>query len=453
MMKPKAFFLALCSAGLFAQQLPPAPKAHLTDVTPKPGYFNEPAIAVNPKNPDQLVTAWQVSASVAYSRDGGHTWKVAEGTTPKDYRVAGDVSITYDAEGHAILCYIAFDKLGTTNYWAHGATRNGIFIRRSLDGGQTWEPEAMTVIAHDSTPDIPFEDKPWIVADTAGPHAGNLYIGWTHFTLSTSELFFSRSTDDGKTWSRPIKLNSVSGLPRDDNGALEGFHGVVAPDGTLYTIWDNRDGIMMAISRDGGLTFTKDRLIIPAGPGYFGITGVFRSNGFPQIGIDPRETGAKLKPPHAPAQGGNLYVAWSDYTNGDVDVFVSSSADQGRTWSRPVRVNSDPVHNGHDQFFQWMAVDPVNGAVELIFYDRRAENETTTVTLARSLDGGKTFQNYTWDSESFEADGEFLGDYLAITAFGNKVFGAWAHQTQEEVKTERGKRTRTVLRVGTADFN
>jgi len=453
MMKPKAFFLALCSAGLFAQQLPPAPKAHLTDVTPKPGYFNEPAIAVNPKNPDQLVTAWQVSASVAYSRDGGHTWKVAEGTAPKDYRVAGDVSITYDAEGHAILCYIAFDKLGTTNYWAHGATRNGIFIRRSLDGGQTWEPEAMTVIAHDSTPDIPFEDKPWIVADTAGPHAGNLYIGWTHFTLSTSELFFSRSTDDGKTWSRPIKLNSVSGLPRDDNGALEGFHGVVAPDGTLYTIWDNRDGIMMAISRDGGLTFTKDRLIIPAGPGYFGITGVFRSNGFPQIGIDPRETGAKLKPPHAPAQGGNLYVAWSDYTNGDVDVFVSSSADQGRTWSRPVRVNSDPVHNGHDQFFQWMAVDPVNGAVELIFYDRRAENETTTVTLARSLDGGKTFQNYTWDSESFEADGEFLGDYLAITAFGNKVFGAWAHQTQEEVKTERGKRTRTVLRVGTADFN
>src|SRR5579859_258231 len=454
MMKLKAFFfLALCTAGLFAQQLPPAPKAHLTDVTPKPGYFNEPAIAVNPKNPDQLVTAWQVSASVAYSRDGGHTWKVAEGTAPKDYRVAGDVSITYDAEGHAILCYIAFDKLGTTNYWAHGATRNGIFIRRSLDGGQTWEPEAMTVIAHDSTPDIPFEDKPWIVADTAGPHAGNLYIGWTHFTLSTSELFFSRSTDDGKTWSRPIKLNSVSGLPRDDNGALEGFHGIVGPDGTLYTIWDNRDGIMMAISRDGGLTFTKDRLIIPAGPGYFGITGVFRSNGFPQIGIDPRETGAKLKPPHAPAQGGNLYVAWSDYTNGDVDVFVSSSADQGRTWSKPVRVNSDPVHNGLDQFFQWMAVDPVNGAVELIFYDRRAENETTTVTLARSLDGGKTFQNYTWDSESFEADGEFLGDYLAITAFGNKVFGAWAHQTQEEVKTERGKRTRTVLRVGTADFN
>ena len=146
-MKIYALLFAFCSSALFAQQLPPAPKAHLTDVTPKPGFFNEPAIAVNPKDPQQLVAAWQVNASLAYSRDGGQTWKVAEGTAPKEYRISGDVSITYDSAGRAILCYIAFDKLGTTTYWAHGATRNGIFIRRSPDGGQTWEPEAVTIIA------------------------------------------------------------------------------------------------------------------------------------------------------------------------------------------------------------------------------------------------------------------------------------------------------------------
>lgn len=452
-MKITALFLALCSAGLFAQQLPLAPKAHLSDLTPKPGFFNEPAIAVNPKNPQQLVTAWQVPASVAYSQDGGRTWKTAEGTAPKEYKISGDVSIAYDAQGRAVLCYIAFDKLGTTNYWAQGATRNGIFIRRSADGGQTWEPDAITVIAHDSTPGIPFEDKPWVVADTNGAHAGNLYIGWTHFTLEASDLFFSRSTDGGKSWSQPIKLNSVPGLPRDDNGALEGFHGVVAPDGALYTIWDDRDGIMMAISHDGGATFTKDRRIIPAGPGYFGITGVSRSNGFPQIGLDARSVVNNKNDTRSSGQGGKLYVAWSDYTNGDVDIFVASSADQGRTWGAPVRVNTDPLHNGSDQFFQWMAVDPQSGAVNLIFYDRRRDNLGTTVTLARSVDGGKTFQNYTWDSDTFEAEGDFLGDYLAITAFGNRVFGAWAHQTSEETKTERGKRTRTTLRIGTADFN
>lgn len=431
--------LLMLVAPLAAQQLPPAPKAHVVDVTPKPGYFNEPGIAVNPADPNQLAVAWQINASLAYSQDGGQTWTIAPDIAPKNYRVSGDVSITYDAFGRVVLCYIAFDKLGTSQYWAHGATRNGIFIRRSADAGKSWPASATAVISHDSTPKIPFEDKPYVVAANSGPHAGDLYVGWTQFTLSTTELLFSRSTDGGETWSAPIKLSSVSGLPRDDNGALEGFNGVAGPDGTLYTIWDDREGIMMAVSHDGGVSFTQEQRILRTGPAFFGVNGVSRSNGFPQIGIDPGND--------------KLYVAWSDYTNGDVDVFVSSSSDHGQNWSAPVRVNNDPIHNGADQFFQWMAVDPVSGAINLIFYDRRPDNSGTTVTLARSSDGGATFNNYGWDTQSFEADGDFLGDYLALAAHGNKVYGAWAHQTSESSKSERGKKMRTVLRVGTADFN
>lgn len=431
--------LLFTSALLTAQQLPLAPKTHVVEITPKPGYFNEPSIAVNAKNPQEVAVAWQINASAAYSKDGGQTWTVAEGTAPKDYRVSGDVSIVFDSAGHAHLCYIAFDKLGTPQYWARGATRNGIFVRRSPDGGQTWEANAAAVASHESLPGIPFEDKPYIVAATAGPHAGDLYIGWTQFTLTTTELLFSRSTDGGATWSKPIKLNSVPGLPRDDNGALEGFDGTVAPDGTLYAIWDDRNGIMMAESHDGGVSFSRERRILPAGPAFFGITEVARSNGFPQIGIDPRN--------------GRLYVAWSDYSNGDVDVFVSYSSDHGKVWSAPVRVNNDPIHNGNDQFFQWMAVDPVSSAVNVIFYDRRGDNKQTTVTLARSTDGGKSFDNFALDQDAFEADGDFLGDYLALAAYGNKVFAAWAHEVAGEAKEERGKKTRSVLRVGVVDFN
>ena len=439
-MKTTLLVFALCAAAM-AQQLPLAPKVHLTDINAQPGYFNEPAIMVDPHNPQHVVVAWQINASIAYSQDGGATWTTAQNTAPKEYRVSGDVSVAYDAKGRAFLCYIAFDKLGTSQYWAQGATRNGIWVRRSPDGGKTWDDPPGTVIAHESTPNIPFEDKPWIVADTGGPHAGNLYVGWTQFTLTASDLLFERSTDGGATWSKPIKLNTKSGLPRDDNGALEGFHGVVAPDGALYTVWNDRDGIMMAVSHDGGQTFTKDRRIIPAGPAYFGISGVQRTNGFPQIGLDPRK-------------GGKLYVAWSDYTNGDVDVFVAASTDHGLTWSKPVRVNSDPLHNGADQFFQWLAVDPVSGAVNLVFYDRRFDNKATRVALARSTDGGQSFTNYVFDTDAFEAQGDFLGDYLAITAYGDKVWAAWAHQVSTaDPKATRGKTTRTVVRVGSADFN
>ena len=129
---------ATASASSTASPLNPVPGQVIT-LTPEPGFHNEPVIAVNIVNPSQLFAAYQMPAAVGYSQDGGSTWKLATGTAPSDYRVSGDVSVTYDKHGAAILCYIAFDKLGTENYWARGATRNGIFVRRSVDGGATWE--------------------------------------------------------------------------------------------------------------------------------------------------------------------------------------------------------------------------------------------------------------------------------------------------------------------------
>ena len=73
--------------------------------------------------------------------------------------------------------------------------------------------------------------------------------------------------------------------------------------------------------------------MITVGPLYFGgaggIPGVSRAMGFPQIGVDAR--GGK--------SGGTLYLEWSDFRNGDIDVFCVSSTDHGRTWSFPARVN------------------------------------------------------------------------------------------------------------------
>src|SRR5437879_6123464 len=109
--------VALSSFALAQSKLPAPPNARVIDLTGK-GYFNEPAIAVNPSNPQQLVTAWQVNTSGAYSQDGGATWMTAKDTASKDYKVSGDVAIAYDAKGAAIVAYLAFDKLGTENYWA-----------------------------------------------------------------------------------------------------------------------------------------------------------------------------------------------------------------------------------------------------------------------------------------------------------------------------------------------
>ncbi|PYV13108.1 MAG: hypothetical protein DMG21_21850, partial [Acidobacteria bacterium] len=419
---------------LRAQNLLPAPGGAIVQLTPQPGYFTEPSIAINPGNPEQIVAAYQDNAHVATSSDAGAHWMTPPGIAPPDYRVSGDVSVTYDTRGHAILCYIAFDKLGTFNYWAHGAMRNGIFIRRSLDGGRTWEANHIPVAEQPTQPGIPFEDKPYIVADTSSdPHAGNLYIGWTRWTLEDSRILLSRSTDGGATWLAPLEISVRRGLPRDDNGAAEGFSGAVGADGTLYVVWALGDHIIFRASSDGGASFTPERDIIRTAPIMFHVQDVSRANGFPVIAVDPGSGSPRAGQPRSrvPAaqtprpRGGRperLYVAWSDYRHGDVDVFCSASSDRGRTWSEPVRVNSDPLHNGADQFFHWLAADPADGSANLIYYDRRLDpgNRDAAVTLARSTDGGKSFTNYAWATEAFNPGGIFMGDYTGIAAFGGK---------------------------------
>ncbi len=404
-------------------------------------------------NPLQVVGVFQDNAHAAYSTDAGHSWQV-EDVAPKNYRISGDVSTAFDNQGHAFVCYIAFDKLGTFNYWAHGATRNGIFVRRSLDGGKTWEADHIPVAEQKSEADIPFEDKPYIVADNSkSKYAGNLYVGWTRWRIADSQMVLSRSTDDGKTWSKPIEIDARPGLPRDDNGAAEGFSGVVGPDGRLYAVWSQDDSIMLTSSRDGGQTFSRARAIIHTAPTMFAINAVDRANGFPQLAID--------------ATGKRLYVTWSDYRNGDLDVFVASSDDGGRRWSEPVRANNDPLHNGAEQFFQWMAVDPTDRSVNVLFYDRRSDpqNRKQIVVLARSTDGGRSFTNYAWTDEAFDASDVFFGDYTGLAAYGGRVYGIWTEKPAPEpepepdakAKPETGKyakpRTKgTVVKVGTADF-
>lgn len=450
-------FFGISSLAVVGQDMPKAPQSQVLALTSEPGFFTEPSVAVNSANPQQVVAVFQDNVHASYSEDGGHTWHAAEGVAPKNYRVSGDVSTVFDNQSHAFVCYIAFDKLGNFNYWAHGATRNGIFVRRSLDGGKTWEPEHFPVAEQPTAAGIPFEDKPYIVADNSkSKFSGNLYIGWTRWRLTDSQMVISRSTDDGKTWSRPIEIDAHPGLPRDDNGAAEGFDGVVGPDGTLYAIWSQDDNLMFTSSRDGGKGFSHARPIIHTAPIMFAIETLERANGFPQIAIDPKSN--------------RLYVTWSDYRNGDLDVLLSSSSDRGKHWTAPIRVNNDSVHDGVEQFFQWLAVDPTNGSVNVMFYDRRRdpENRKQIVVLARSTDAGHSFNNYAWTETPFEAGGVFFGDYSGLAAYGGRVYGVWtekpvppsAPETKAETKerSEDAKETKpqprgTVVKVGIADFN
>ena len=74
----------------------------------------------------------------------------------------------------------------------------------------------------------------------------------------------------------------------------------------------------------------------------------------------------------------------------DYDIYVSYSDDDGRTWSSPVRVNDDS--SGGDQGFPSITVDS-DGVVYVAFFDHRDNQDKAQydVYYAKSLDNGKTF--------------------------------------------------------------
>jgi hypothetical protein len=98
-----------------------------------------------------------------------------------------------------------------------------------------------------------------------------------------------------------------------------------------------------------------------------------------------------------------------------------------------VRVNDDPVKNGKAQFFTWMSVDPADGAINVFFYDRRdGQGTQTRVTLARSVDGGKSFVNHRVDLPPFAVNSRaFFGDYAGISAHQGRVVPVFMHFVNE----------------------
>jgi len=424
-----------------------APGRVVVRLTPTPGNFHTPSIAIDPSNAQNLLVGFQAKASVAYSRDGGVHWAPSSQIAPIDYRSTGDTSVAFDHRGRAFLCFIAHDGPGSFKYWGHNPRRNAILIRRSLDGGETWEARAISVIEHAEAPGIPFEDKPYLVADNhaTSAFAGNLYVGWTQDGTKEALILLSRSTDGGLTWSAPVRISDQPGLPRDDNGTVEGFHGVVTPDGALHVVFSDTNHIQYAVSRDGGKSFSRNRSIANTAPSHFVVQNAAEANGYPQIGMTADSSGGHPQ----------LYVTWSDYRNGDVDIFCISSADGGRHWGPPVRVNTDPVHNASDQLFQWLAVDPTSGSVNVVFYDRRRDpaNRSVDVVLARSSDGARSFRNYLLSEHSFDPLGSSIGEYTGLAASNGRVFATWT-EILPNAQASAGGRSRpaSAIQVGIADF-
>lgn len=370
---------------------------------------SEPAIVINSNNTNIQFAASNIN-NYYVSTDAGATW--SEQTLSSTLGVWGDPSLIIDNNDNFYFFHLSYPQPQYSGHWL-----DRIVCQKSTDNGFSFNDGSYFGL--NGTKD---QDKEWVSIDDAN----NLYVFWTEFdaygtsnTTDKTRILFSKSTDAASTWSTPVKVNTVDGDCLDDDNTVEGAVPAIGPNGEIYTAWGSPQGLVFSKSLDGGVTWLNPEMVIDSFPGgwAFNIPGIDRCNGMP-ITVCDRSGGAN---------NGTIYVNWSDQRNGtnDTDIWLKKSTDGGVTWSNLIRVNDDVA--GKQQFLSWMDIDQTNGNIYIVFYDRRNYNDNNTdVYLARSTDGGNSFQNILISASPFvPTSSTFFGDYTNISAHNGVIRPVW----------------------------
>jgi hypothetical protein len=371
----------------------------------------EVTIAINTKNPIQLAAGANIRYAYS-SSNGGTTW--AQSNMTSSFGVWGDPCLIYDGLGN--LFYAHLSNPPAPGYWI-----DRIIVQKSTDNGVTWNQGSG--IGFNSPKN---QDKEWLAVDLQDtPYKNYLYATWTEFdnygsssSLDSSRILFSRSADNGITWSSAVRVSDKGGNCVDEDLTVEGAVPAVGINGEIYTAWAGPLGIMFDKSTNGGLTWGNDVFVSTQPGGWdFTVSGIYRCNGLPVTACDTSKTFSR----------GNIYVLWGDQRFGtdNSDVFISKSTDSGQTWSTALKVNND--NTTRHQFFPWLTIDQTTGHLFIVFYDRRnTTGLTTDVYVAKSVDGGETFENFKVSQSSFTPiSSVFFGDYTNIAAFNRKIYPIW----------------------------
>ena len=375
---------------------------------------SETSICVNPNDPDHLlvgVNAITTGGSTDfhqgyyYTFDRGATWggsNILPGANS-----AGDPVVWIDLNGNAYFNYIT---------WISGME---CWVKKSTDGGVNW-------LGAVEMPNAGSTDKCHMAVDfvPTSPYRDNVYASWTDFYDWPYSVKLSRSTDGGASFTSAVEISGNTA-----NYLAQGVNLSVGAAGEVYATWSIYNDYVLeevgngfTVSTNGGASwgtaFQIPGLNVNGIRGYLKSTGI-RVNSFPAMDVDLAKD--------------IIYLVWTDERHGDPDIFLTKSYDGGGTWSTPpVRINDDPLGNGIDQWFPWVAVSE-DGVVGVVFYDSRHDpgNLLTTVYVAISNDEGESWDNIRVMDDQFVptpipgcATG-YQGDYIGIAARDGSFFPCW----------------------------
>ncbi|GAB2953624.1 sialidase family protein [Nonomuraea fastidiosa] len=350
-----------------------------------PGTESEPTIAVHPKNPRVMAVAWRQDLwatgssrgiVVASTKNGGATWST---------RVLPGVSACSGGEGRVTNPWIHFAADGTlhASVTVFGGDRTIIAAGRSADGGLTWS--APIELAGDPMPRF-FADKQTITSDPRAPR--RLYMVWNRRDREQDvhDLMFAQSGDGGRTWSPARSIYR----PATQGAGTIGSQLAVLPDGGLAVVFVENDHpiggapwppdipeqVRAIRSDDRGATWSDPVTIA----GYTAAQPLLPDT--PWVPLIAPGTVADIA---VDQRSGGLYAVWADATLSTSlsAIALSYSADGGRTWSAPRKINLTPDSPafGAGQAFLPQVEVAGDGTVGVSYHDFRgnaADPEATT---------------------------------------------------------------------------
>jgi hypothetical protein len=406
---------------------------------------NETPIAVNPANPQNMITGandWNYNDGCAVNAtfDGGRTWTptLPSGYLPGITKFTNDPAVpgsgAYDAGGDPT---IAFSPDGSTAYYVCQAFNftspfnMALLLNRSHDGGRTWQTSGLTQVSTGTGKSASkgsngqFADHENIHVD---PTNGRVYVAWAQFNgLSTHSPVNVAISDDGGNTFTVTQVTTGSTRNNQDQRI------VTDPQGNAYLTFDNGlqggKGTVLYVSKlaHGSTTWsTPIRFATLADP-----VCVFPPYCFNISGGQFRAGGTYPVPAFSAADG-RLYVAYADIKGSVGQIYVQSAPGNDLThWTAPAAV----APSSADQFEAELSIAP-NGRLDLSYYDRGyTANQQVDVTYATSSDHGATWRRTRVSTSSFDPSQwgvpsgssfrPFIGDYNGIASTATTARLTW----------------------------